>query len=101
MKTHRPVQTWARHRWRVFFSCRILGSTWHDRERVLERRLAKTLCDALAAGRTIIENNDTPWRLGQPCFVPHAAADPHYLGAHIARRVIGFGWSVAIKPVNR
>lgn len=78
----------------------MLAGTWHGRQQVLERRLARTLRAALAAGRTIIEaaESDRPivWGLGRNCFAPPCKNDPSYLAEHIAARVIGFGWSVAV-----
>jgi hypothetical protein len=80
--------------------CYSCWSKNYSRNLEISQRLAPTLpARHLARGGALVEGTtwQTTWRLGRNNFIEPYNSDPHYIGAHAANRVLGFGWSIRME----
>jgi hypothetical protein len=97
------VKDCYRWRWKSFAAnFQVIG--WnsfrgeHQHRKRLEGLLVKVLSRHLEKGGSVIEGQRTEWTVAKGNFVD-SYNTPDYIAKHIANRVIGFGWTVALKPL--
>lgn len=98
LRHHCPTRTCAGARMKVFgenFENTAWDHwrTWTQHKDRLKRLLSRVLIRHLEKGGTIVEGDCTEWAVRETGF-----RTPQELADHITNRVVGFGWSVALKP---
>lgn len=79
--------------------CARRGEGWRGFERAMQDRVRAVFLRVLQCGGAVVEmpgqSCEIVWRVGGGKFVPRCDTAEH-IAMHVANRVCGFGWPVAI-----